>query len=132
MPNSDSQPPDYGHGDDWKFIDNVQLAVYEFGKDRPVAEDGLIREPVIDVACLECNVSQNVLQAVDVAMNGMQKMLILWANTMIQVQGDTETRFEPLIGDIVTVSGRKWLIVGTLETVFATQFRVLVKRLSKV
>lgn len=132
MPNSDSQSPDYGHGNDWKFIDDVKLAVYEFGKDRPIAEEGLIREPVIDVACLECNVSQNVLQAVDVAMNGMQKMLILWANTMVQLDGDTETRFEPLVGDIVTVAGRKWLIAGTLETVFATQFRVLVKRLSKV
>ena len=126
MPTPDG--PDYGHGEDWQFIDNIQTATLTFGKDRDLPS-GVAREDIEDIACLEGNPTGSLIAAAEMAsVSNVSKLFTLWAKTILQ----GETYIAPLEGDILTVNSKKWLIVSVVDTVFDTQFKCFCKRLSPV
>ena len=133
MPTPETSSPDYGHGDDWRFIEDVDTAgSFEFSVDREV-ETPLVRETVHEVACLVGNPSADLLQAAELsAVSKIDALVTVWASTLFQTDADGEDHFiEPCEGDKITCNGCLWLINKVISTVFGTQFKCFCTRLAK-
>ena len=131
MPTPENNSPSYGHEDDWKFIDNVKLGSFEFGRDREISLP-LVSAVITDVACLVGNPTSDLLQAAELAsVSKIDKMVTVWASTLFQSDADGDNSVEPQPGDKLTIDGQLWLIKVVISTIFDTQFKCLCSRLAK-
>jgi hypothetical protein len=119
------------YDDDWKHVDGIQDAGYEFGDAREFPDGEEQTAPSEGVKVRVTNPTQNeiVVAAATIGYESRDMIITIWSRTLCS----GEERIEPADGDwIIFCDGKRWRIRSWKMCVDGAQYRCMCRKSVKL